>query len=417
MKKLSYWMLGSVVLGIGIGIYVRDNTSIVMQMSIKDLANALSSIFIRLILLTIAPLIFTSIIVGINRNQNIKLFKHIVTKGILWFVFISFCSLFLGLFWANLLKPGNYLNLQSLSMDTSGLQQIINTTKNTGGGALLFVHHFIPDNLFVAFTENNIFQVLVIAIIMGLLMLSAKEKAKPLYDIINAGYVIIVKLVYLIIWVSPLSILGAMISVVISNGMNVFHFYGFYFFYFLISIVSLWLLLILLFTIILSWRDMRKSIVEIFPCLLIAFTTSTSESALPLLEEKLKNLGCNAATTSIMLPLGYSFNLDGSMVCASFITITILQMYHIHFSIMDQIGLLLFLMISSKGIAGIPRSVFVAVLMGLNYFHIPLEGVALLLPVDYFIDVLRATTNVFGNSVATQVVDKWIKNKNQLIEK
>jgi Na+/H+-dicarboxylate symporter len=205
---------------------------------------------------------------------------------------------------------------------------------------------------------------------------------------------------------APLGVFGALTAVVAAKGLDIFNFYIKYFSFFLIGIAILWVLLLGVGLIILKGR-LKELLRRIGSPLLIAFSTTSSEAVFPKLTEELERFGCKDKIVAFVLPLGYSFNLDGSMMYMTFASLAIAQAYGIHLDMSTQLTMLLVLMLTSKGIAGVPRASLVVVLATCSMFNIPPEGVALILPIDHFCDMFRTATNVVGNALATSVVSKW----------
>jgi Na+/H+-dicarboxylate symporter len=205
---------------------------------------------------------------------------------------------------------------------------------------------------------------------------------------------------------APLGVFGAIAAVVAAKGLSIFEFYLKYFGFFLIGIAILWAVLLTAGFIALRGR-MKELIRRISSPLLVAFSTTSSEAVFPKLTEELERFGCRDRIVAFVLPLGYSFNLDGSMMYMTFASLAIAQAYGIHLDLATQLTMLLVLMLTSKGIAGVPRASLVVVLATCAMFNIPPEGVAIILPIDHFCDMFRTATNVVGNAVATSVVSKW----------
>jgi Na+/H+-dicarboxylate symporter len=217
---------------------------------------------------------------------------------------------------------------------------------------------------------------------------------------------IILKMVEYVMNFAPLGVFGAIASVVAVEGLQIFDFYKRFFAFFILGIIILWIILFIAGYIILGKR-LPSLIRRIGGSLLIAFSTTSSEAVFPKLTEELERFGCRDKIVAFVLPLGYSFNLDGSMMYMTFASLAIAQAYGVHLPVETQITMLLVLMLTSKGIAGVPRAALVVVLATCGMFKIPLEGVALILPIDHFCDMFRTMTNVVGNALATSVVSKW----------
>jgi Na+/H+-dicarboxylate symporter len=254
--------------------------------------------------------------------------------------------------------------------------------------------------------HNEILQLVVFSIFFGVGTTALGEKGKSIVKALDAVAHIILKMVGYVMNVAPLGVFGAIAAVIAVKGLDVFIFYGQYLFYFLIGIALLWVVLLSVGYIIL-----RKRLFELLKIisqpLLVAFSTTSSEAVFPKLTSELERFGCKDKIVSFILPLGYSFNLDGSMMYMTFASLAIAQAYGIQLDIGTQLTMLLVLMLTSKGIAGVPRASLVVVTATCAMFNIPPEGIALILPIDHFCDMFRTMTNVVGNALATTAVSKW----------
>jgi Na+/H+-dicarboxylate symporter len=255
---------------------------------------------------------------------------------------------------------------------------------------------------------NEILQLVVFSIFFGVAAASVGEYAKPLIKALEVASHIILKIVGYVMNFAPLGVFGAIAAVVAAKGLEIFEFYIKYFATFLIGIASLWAILLTVGFIILRGR-LKELLRRISNPLLIAFSTTSSEAVFPKLTEELERFGCKDRIVAFVLPLGYSFNLDGSMMYMTFASLAIAQVYNVPIAhdIPSQLTMLLVLMLTSKGIAGVPRASLVVVLATCAMFNIPPIGVALILPIDHFCDMFRTATNVVGNALATSVVSKW----------
>jgi Na+/H+-dicarboxylate symporter len=254
--------------------------------------------------------------------------------------------------------------------------------------------------------SNEILQIVIFSIFLGVAAAAIGDYAKPLVHALEVVSHIILKMVHYVMMAAPLGVFGALAAVVAVKGLGIFQFYLIYFLYFLIGIALLWVLLIGVGFLFLGGR-MKLLLRRISGPLLVAFSTTSSEAVFPKLTEELERFGCKDKIVAFVLPLGYSFNLDGSMMYMTFASLAIAQAYGIHLDIGTQLTMLLVLMLTSKGIAGVPRASLVVVLATCAMFGIPPEGVALILPIDHFCDMFRSMTNVVGNALATSVVSKW----------
>jgi Na+/H+-dicarboxylate symporter len=264
----------------------------------------------------------------------------------------------------------------------------------------------VPKSIFEAMANNEILQIVLFSVFFGIAATALHDFAKPVIRALEAASHIILKMVAYVMWFAPLGVFGAIAAVIATKGLSVFSFYGQYLLYFLIGILLLWAILLSVGFLILR-NKMPELLKRIAQPLLIAFSTTSSEAVFPKLTEELERFGCPDKVVAFVLPLGYSFNLDGSMIYMTFASITIAQAYHIQMDMATQLTMLLVLMLTSKGVAGVPRASLVVVLATCAMFKIPPEGIALILPIDHFCDMLRTSTNVIGNALATSVVSKW----------
>jgi Na+/H+-dicarboxylate symporter len=260
--------------------------------------------------------------------------------------------------------------------------------------------------VFEAMATNEILQLVVFSIFFGVAATALGDYSKPVIRALDVASHIILKVVGYVMNFAPLGVFGAIAAVIATKGLKVFNFYGQYILYFLIGIFLLWAILLGVGYLILKNR-IPQLLKRISQPLLIAFSTTSSEAVFPKLTEELERFGCKDKIVSFILPLGYSFNLDGSMMYMTFASITIAQAYGIHLDIGTQLTMLLVLMLTSKGVAGVPRASLVVVIATCAMFKIPPEGIALILPIDHLCDMFRSMTNVLGNALATSAVSKW----------
>jgi len=401
-NRLTFFILLAMLLGIVVGYFVHVNASPEWIQSFSKNIKLLSTLFIRLVQMIIAPLVFTTLVVGIAKLGDLKAVGRVGGKAMLWFITASLVSLLLGLLLVNWFQPGNYISLSQA--DTEGVKDLM--TKTTSFSLQNFVEHIVPKSVIEAMATNEILQIVVFSIFFGVAAAAIGDYAKPLIKALEVASHIILKMVNYVMNVAPLGVFGALAAVVAMKGLGIFQFYAFYFLYFLIGIIVLCSILIGAGFILLGAR-MKTLLRRISSPLLIAFSTTSSEAVFPKLTEELERFGCRDRIVSFVLPLGYSFNLDGSMMYMTFASLAIAQAYGMHLDLGTQLVMLLVLMLTSKGIAGVPRASLVVVLATCSMFNIPPEGVALILPIDHFCDMFRSMTNVVGNALATSVVSKW----------
>ena len=367
----------------------------------------LATIFIRLVQMIIAPLVFTTLVVGIAKLGDIRAVGRIGGKALAWFFSASLVSLLIGMFWVNFLQPGVGLNLSDIDISTASDV----TDKTQSFSIQNFIEHIIPKSIFEAMATNEILQIVIFSIFFGLAASTIGDKVKPVISALDYTSHIILKMVNYVMKFAPIGVFGAIAAVFATKDISdLMLTYTKFFSSFLVGIASLWLVLLLVAFFFLGKR-LKTLLKRIVSPLVIAFGTTSSEAVFPKLTEELERFGVKDRIVSFMLPLGYSFNLDGSMMYMTFASIFIAQAYGIPLDIGTQFTMLLVLMLTSKGIAGVPRASLVVIAATCGMFNIPIEGIALILPIDHFCDMFRSATNVLGNSIATSVVGKWEDGK------
>jgi Na+/H+-dicarboxylate symporter len=315
--------------------------------------------------------------------------------------------LVIGLFWVNILKPGLGLNLSDV--DVTAASEV--TEKTQSFSVQNFVEHIIPKSIFEAMAMNEILQIVIFSIFFGLAAASIGDNAKPVINGLDKFSHIILKMVNYVMKFAPIGVFGAIAGVfAVKDVSDLMMTYTKFFSSFLVGITSLWIVLLIVGYLFLGKR-LKTLLQRIVSPLVIAFGTTSSEAVFPKLTEELERFGIKDKIVSFMLPLGYSFNLDGSMMYMTFASMFIAQAYGVHLDLATQMTMLIVLMLTSKGIAGVPRASLVVVAATCGMFNIPIEGIALILPIDHFCDMFRSATNVLGNSIATSVVGQWEQGK------
>jgi Na+/H+-dicarboxylate symporter len=292
------------------------------------------------------------------------------------------------------------------SADTSSAQDIL--TKTDGFGLKNFLEHIFPISLFEALAKNEILQIVLFSILFAIALNQIGEKAKPIINVLDILGKTILKIVGFVMWLAPIGVFGGITAIIATKGLGILSVYGYYLASFYLGIGLLWVIILFVGFMVLR-KKLWKLIKHLKNPLLVAFSTTSSEAVFPKLTEELENYGCKKKVVSFVLPLGYSFNLDGSMMYMTFASIFIAQAYKIPLDFGTQLTMLLVLMLTSKGIAGVPRASLVIVAATCAMFDIPAEGIALILPIDHFCDMARSMTNVLGNGVAIASIDKWEK--------
>ena len=405
LSNLTVQILIAMVFGAILGIYIHNNYSVETAKEFSGYIKMLATVFIRLVQMIISPLVFTTLVVGIAKLGDIKAVGRIGGKALGWFFTASFISLLIGMFWVNILEPGVGLNLSDI--DAASAAEVTEKTQNFS--AQNFIEHIIPKSIVEAMATNEILQIVIFSIFFGLAAASIGEHAKPVVNALDKTSHVILKMVNYVMKFAPIGVFGAIAGVfAIRDLEELLVTYAKFFGSFLVGISSLWFILLIVGYIFLK-SNMTILLKRITSPLIIAFGTTSSEAVFPKLTEELERFGVKDKLVSFMLPLGYSFNLDGSMMYMTFASIFIAQAYGVHLDLGTQMTMLLVLMLTSKGIAGVPRASLVVVAATCGMFNIPIEGIALILPIDHFCDMFRSATNVLGNALATSVMGKWEK--------
>jgi len=403
MKKIPQTLLILICMVIGIVIGAIVNTQVTDPAQIKEIANNIavfSDVFLTLIKMIIAPLVFSTLVVGIAHMGDASSVGRIFFKSLAWFLSASFISLLLGLFFANLLQPGASLNL---ALPESHLSANLATNQFT---IHEFIKHLIPKSFADAMAKNEILQIVVFSMFFGVAMASLGEKSKYLLHCFDELSHVMLKITTYVMKFAPVAVLAAMASTVAINGLGILAKFAVFMVDFYIALFTLWALLVFAGYLFLGKR-IKKLLLNIKEAFLISFATASSEAAYPKILEGLDRFGVKRKISSFVMPLGYSFNLDGSMMYCTFATLFIAQAYGIELSLGTQLTMLLILMLTSKGMAGVPRASLVVIAATLNQFNIPEAGLLLIIGIDTFLDMGRSATNAVGNSIASAVVAKW----------
>ena len=401
-NRLTLWILVAMLIGIGVGYAMHTGMEEASRKSIADNLKLLTDIFLRLVKMIIAPLVFSTLVVGIAKLGDLKTVGRVGGRALLWFVSASLVSLVLGMVLVNLLKPGVGLHLEASSDVSDVLEKTHAFTLKD------FIAHVFPTSMVDAMSRNEILQIVVFSIFFGIACASIGDYAKPVVHLLESVAHVILKMVGYVMNFAPLGVFGAMAAVIAVHGLGVLSTYAVYIGQFYLGLAVLWALLLGVGFLVLGAR-MKELLRRIVQPITIAFSTTSSEAVMPKLMEELERFGCKDKVVSFVLPLGYSFNLDGSMMYMTFASLFIAQVYDVPLAhdLPMQLTMLLTLMLTSKGIAGVPRASLVVVAATLGMFGVPIEGIALILPIDHFCDMGRSATNVVGNAIATSVVSKW----------
>jgi Na+/H+-dicarboxylate symporter len=400
-KRLTNFILGAMVLGVLVGYLVNlYGVGTAFPDQYVTYISILTDVFLRLIKMIIAPLVFATLVVGIAKMGDASTIGRVGLKTFAWFISMSLVSLLLGLVMVNILQPGIgvELTLPEIAASTGLNKSSLNLPE--------FVRHIFPVSIFDAMAKNEILQIVVFAVFFGVGAAGMGSRADEFIRNLDMLSHIMLKITTAVMKLAPMAVFSAVSSVIAENGLGILMTYGNFMLSFYASIFTLWIVIILISSLVLKNRTMQLVKMLREPALL-AFTTASSEAAYPMTLERVERFGCKNKIASFVLPVGYSFNLDGSMMYCTFAAIFIAQVYGVEMEISQQLLMLLVLMITSKGIAGVPRASLVVIAATLSQFNLPEAGVLLILGVDHFLDMARSATNVLGNGLATAVISKW----------
>ena len=405
-KNLTRYILIALVLGIIAGWtinYAIDDGSAAADARLKSIAEYLSivtALFLRLIKMIIAPLVFSTLVAGIAHMGDTAALGRIAFRSIGWFILASLVSLTLGLILVTALDPGVGLNLPiPPATAASGVETAAFNLKD-------FVSHLVPASIFDAMANNEILPIVVFSLFFGIALMAIGERGKPIVHGVEALVGVMLQVTNYVMRFAPFAVFTAVTSSIAEKGPEILITFGKFVGSFYLGLALLWTLLIAAAFVIVGPR-VRHLVRYIRDPIVLAFSTASSEAAYPRTLEALDRFGVPPRIASFVLPLGYSFNLDGSMMYMTFATIFIAQAYGIDLTIGQEVTMLLVLMITSKGMAGVPRASLVVIAATMAMFKIPEAGLLLILAVDHFLDMGRSATNVVGNAVASAVVAKW----------
>jgi Na+/H+-dicarboxylate symporter len=397
---MTTYIVAALVLGIVVGHVL--NTTLADTNTAARVAGYISifsDVFLRLIKMIIAPLVFCTLVAGVAKMGKAETIGRIGLKALGWFLAASLISLVLGMVLVNLLQPGASLHLPLPDADQA-------TNLKTSSLSLKeFVAHLVPTSIIQAMATNEILQIVVFSLFFGIACTQIPG-TEPLVKTIDKLAHIILRITDYVMNYAPIAVFAAIAATVTTQGLGVLVTYGTFMVEFYFGIALLWVVLTLIGFAFLGGGVFRLLQLIKEPAL-IAFSTSSSEAAYPRLMEQLEKYPVSDKIIGFILPMGYSFNLDGSMLYMTFASLFLAQAYDIELSFGTQIVMLLTLMVTSKGIAGVPRASLVVIAATLSSFNIPEAGVLLIMGVDQFLDMARSATNVFGNSLATTVIAHW----------
>jgi Na+/H+-dicarboxylate symporter len=405
-KRLTYYILIALVLGVVAGWATNaaiDDGSPASAERLKSIADYLSivtTLFLRLIKMIIAPLVFSTLVAGIAHMGDTAALGRVGMRSLVWFIGATIVSLTLGLILVTTLQPGVGLNLPIPPVTAaSGVETAAFSLKD-------FVSHLVPASIFEAMSTNEILPIVIFSIFFGVALTAIGDKGKPIVRGVESLVHVMLQITNYVMRFAPFAVFTAVASAIAERGPEIIFTFGKFIGSFYLGLAILWAILIGAAFVIVGPRT-RHLVRYIRDPIVLAFSTASSEAAYPRTLEALDRFGVPPRIASFVLPLGYSFNLDGSMMYMTFASIFIAQAYGIDLSLGQMVTMLLVLMITSKGMAGVPRASLVVIAATLSMFSIPEAGLLLILAVDHFLDMGRSATNVVGNAVASVVVAKW----------
>jgi Na+/H+-dicarboxylate symporter len=397
-RFLTLFVLAAMIAGVAVGYVLHQQQPSASWPAIAANFKLITDIFLRLIKMIIAPLVLSTLVVGIAHMGGTGSLGRVGVRTLFWFITASIISLLLGLGIVHVLQPG--VGLQLPIPDGGSAPQASALNLND------FVTHLVPTSIFDAMATNSILQIVIFSVFFGVALAALGEQGRPVVDLAERISHVMLRVTGYVMNFAPLAVFAAIAATVTENGLDILVTYGRFVGGFYLGLVALWIILIGAGFVFVGPRILRLIGMVREPTLL-AFSTASSEAAYPRTFEALQRFGVSKRIAGFVLPLGYSFNLDGSMMYCTFAVIFIAQVYGIQLSAVQQISMLLLLMVTSKGMAGVPRASLVVIAATLTQFGMPEAGLLLILGVDHFLDMGRSATNVVGNSVATAVVAKW----------
>jgi Na+/H+-dicarboxylate symporter len=405
-RLFSILIVVAMVLGVIVGWGVHQYATPAMAKTVASNLSIITDVFLRLIKMIIAPLVFSTLVAGIAHMEGAAAIGRVGAKTLGWFISASLVSLTIGLIMVHLIQPGAGMHLIA---DPVAPGAAVDMSKFNLKD---FVTHIFPKSIAEAMANNEILQIVIFSVFFGTAVAAIEDRAPAVVAVVEQVSAIMLKVTSYVMKTAPLAIFAALAATVSTQGIGVLVTYAKFVGGFYVSMFLLWGLLVAVLVLIVGPRAL-KLIAAIREPALLAFSTASSEAAYPGTLEALQKWGVSRRVASFVLPLGYSFNLDGTMMYCTFATLFVAQAYGIHLTIGQQITMLLLLMITSKGVAGVPRASLVVISATLTYFHLPEAGLLLILAVDNLLDMGRSATNVVGNSVAAAVVAKW---EGQIVE-
>ncbi|MDC7694967.1 dicarboxylate/amino acid:cation symporter [Asticcacaulis sp. DXS10W] len=398
-NKFALFIIAAMVLGVATGWASNQYLDAAQLEQAISIYGLLTKVFLLLIKMIIAPLVLFTLVAGIGHMEDAAAVGRIGGKALGWFIAASIVSLLLGIVMVEWLQPGAGMNLQTAA-------DAINAPNTSNFTLESFITHMIPSSIIDAMAKNEILQIVVFSVFVGTAIAMLDDKSPDIMRLAEQGASIMLKVTELVMKFAPFAIFGSLAATVAKQGLPILVTYAKFIGGFYSALGVLWIVLILAGLVFVGGR-MFKILGAAREPALLAFSTASSEAAYPKLLEGLPKVGVSRKIVSFVLPLGYSFNLDGSMIYCTFATLFIAQAHGVDFTTGQLVMMLFLLLVTSKGIAGVPRASLVVIMATLSYFGLPDAWIAIVLGVDHLLDMGRSATNVVGNTVASAVVAKW----------
>ena len=397
-RHFTLLILVGMILGLGAGWAAHDGLAAAGAAELAGYLGLVTWTFLTLIKMVIAPLVFSTLTAGVAHMGGGSAAGRVGVRTVAWFIVAGIISLGIGLTMATVLQPGVGLHLPPPPADAAAVKADLTLTG--------FLAHVIPASIIDAMARNEVLEIVIFSLFVGTAIGQLGPRAAGVLDLLGQVAAVMLKVTEFVMAVAPFAVFSAIAATVAVHGVGVIATYARFVGGFYLSLALLWAVLLAAGAVAIRGR-LPGLIAAIRQPALIAFSTASSEAAYPGLLEGLQRFGISRRVVSFVLPLGYSFNLDGSMLYTTFATLFIAQLYGIDLSLGQKLTLGAMLMVTSKGIASVPRASLVVIAAILPYFHIPEAGLLLVLGVDQFLDMGRSGTNVIGNSIAAAAVAGW----------
>jgi len=400
-RRFAGFVVGAMILGVLTGWVCNRYLAPDQRGQAVAGLSLITDVFLRLIKMIIAPLVLTTLVVGVGHMENAAAVGRVGAKTLGWFLAASIVSLLLGVVMVEWLQPGAGITLHAL-----GVSHLAAAPAAEPFSLAEFVAHLVPTSIFDAMARNEILQIVIFALFVGTAVSMLEDKAPQVMQLAEQAAAIMLKVTDMVMKLAPAAIFASLASTVAAQGLPILITYAKFVGGFYLSIGMLWALL---FAAAFAVVGRRAGLLfgAIREPVLIAFSTASSEAAFPKVLAALPTVGVSRRIAAFVLPLGYSFNLDGSMMYCTFATLFILQAHGVHLDASRLVAMLFLLLVTSKGIAGIPRAALIIIMATLSFLGLPENWIVLVLAVDHLLDMGRSGTNIIGNSVAAAVVSRW----------